>query len=251
MSYDSSRGVSSSFPDVRTFKVVLPAIRIRETAVSSLFVQLLIIDTILAAGSIAIGLILHSNPSRYFGESSPATCWSFGQLILPALLCYEVFRVRREQSRAGRRAGPYVIWLLIAAGFLFLAADEILQIHERLDHSMHRLLGVEETGFTDHLDELILGLYGVFGVLTLWICRTEVLHLLKYRSFLATGVVLFFVMLFFDFMSNGDEEYILPQYLLQIFKTLEDTIKLYGETFFVVAFADCCWRVRREACGLY
>lgn len=59
---------------------------------------------------------------------------------------------------------PSVVWAIIASGFLFLAADEVLRIHENLDQLIHYVFGLKETNLTDRIDDLIVGMYGLVGI---------------------------------------------------------------------------------------
>ena len=56
----------------------------------------------------------------------------------------------------GEPFGGSRVWGLIAGGFVFLAVDEALQIHERLDFVIHKALNIRETALTDRLDDAII-----------------------------------------------------------------------------------------------
>ena len=50
-------------------------------------------------------------------------------------------------------------WLILVAGFVCLAFDEIFMYHERFDKYLHFALSIRETPWTDRIDDLLVGLY--------------------------------------------------------------------------------------------
>ncbi len=196
-----------------------------------LLIPLLVVNTVIVARAVYLGLA-EAEPTAYLGEHSIATWWSFCQLALACVFCFIAFK--QSRNKAGSAS---VSWIIVTSGFFFLALDEVLQIHERLDHSMHYVLNIQESGFTDHLDEMIILVYGFAGAIILFAYRGDVLTRLRYPGLLAAGFAAFLMMVLFDFLSNGSVAGDLPQGLLGAFQMLEDSLKLYGEAFLVAAFA--------------
>ena len=58
---------------------------------------------------------------------------------------------------------------VMGAGFVFLAADDAFLIHENLDFKIHAALGIETTTWTDRIDDILIGVYGVVGLAVLFI----------------------------------------------------------------------------------
>jgi hypothetical protein len=147
------------------------------------------------------GLLKTGNPSRYFGEGRFTTGVSCLQLLIIAFLAFQTFRHRRAAARATRDAGPW-LWFLIGAGFVFLSADDALQIHERLDGLIHKSLAMQQTGLTDRIDDAIIALYLIGGLSVLWLFRKEMALFRAMLPTLAAGVAVAVGSIAFDTLSN-------------------------------------------------
>jgi hypothetical protein len=150
--------------------------------------------------AVVLGLIrsANGNPSRYFGEGRWTTAVSCMQLLIVAFFAFRVFLCRRAPTN-----GPGArLWLLIALGFVFLAADDALQIHEQIDSIIHRRFHWKSTALTDRIDDAIIALYGLIGLVVLWIYRRELLQFRSMLKALAVGGVCAVVSIACDTLSN-------------------------------------------------
>ena len=190
------------------------------------------------------GLLKTGNPSRYFGEGRFTTGVSCLQLLIVAFLAFQTFRHRRATTRG---AGPW-LWLLIAAGFVFLSADDAFQIHERLDGLIHKSLSMQQTGLTDRIDDAIIALYLIGGLFVLWLFRKEMALFRAMLPTLAAGVVVAVGSIIFDTLSNKPD--IISWFVEGIasIKKIEGWLavgdgacELVAEGFFIAAFY-IAWR---------
>jgi hypothetical protein len=132
----------------------------------------LVADLAIIAFAVVLGLSRIGNPSRYFGEGRFTTFVSAAQLLATAYFAARIY-FARQQSGAGFAR---TIWILIAAGFVFLAADDLFQIHEQSARLIRIALGRgRPTAVTRHIDDALIAVYGLVGLTALWICRRELL----------------------------------------------------------------------------
>ncbi|MEM7795797.1 MAG: hypothetical protein AAF579_15260 [Cyanobacteria bacterium P01_C01_bin.118] len=150
--------------------------------------------------------IKDGNLQAYFDEESVVTWLSGLQLIAVAVVAMRMYRLRCQRRWSWK--SPAFIWLLIAFGFVFLAADELLEIHEQLDKWLHTIGNIQETALTDRLDDAIVGGYGMLALGLVYGYRRE---LKRYRSVFPLMVASFiplFVMVVLDLLTNRPD--ILP-----------------------------------------
>jgi len=184
------------------------------------------------AAAITINLVFDVN---MFGERKFATLYSALQLVAIAGIVVQVNWNSPLKS-------PAIIWKIIALGFLFLAVDELFLIHENIDFLIHRILNMEETGLTDRIDDLIVGLYGLVGLGVLYAFRSEFTPHREAIPYLVIGFVLLFLMVVFDTLTNRND--ILPLIfdpqlattLANVIRPLEDSSKIFAESFFLLGF---------------
>lgn len=191
-----------------------------------------------------LGVVKTGNPSRYFGEGRFTTAISCAQLLGTALFSFQLFRVR---ERAVRRAmfSPPLVWLLAAAGFVFLACDDAFQIHEQLDYWIQRALNLPKTPLTDHIDDALIGVYGVIGMAVLWICRSEVLRFrCEMQCPLVAGFLSLVLSIVCDAVTNNRQTLLAMAPDVATAKWLDGWLSmgdgaftLLGEGFFLAAFA--------------
>ncbi|EYD72473.1 hypothetical protein [Limimaricola hongkongensis] len=154
---------------------------------------------------LAVGLgLLQGQLDRQFRESGIVT---YGSVILLGLISWTSFaigRIRRDRARPLWR-DPRAVWTAIGAGFAFLALDDLAQVHENLDKLIHSLAGAEATALTDRLDDLIIALYGLAGLLVLWLCRAELKRFGRLLPWLGAGFAILALQVGLDVISNRDE----------------------------------------------
>jgi hypothetical protein len=191
--------------------------------------------------AVTLGLIKTGNPSRYFGEGRFTTGVSCFQLLVTAGLAFVVCRMRR---RADPHAGFSVcLWILVATGFVFLAADDAFQIHEHLDGWIHKSLHLRQTGLTDRIDDAIIAVYAIIGIGVLWLFREELLRFKPMLPVLSAGFIALAGSILFDTLSNRDDLLFWVVQNRWLSKTLEGWLavvdgacELIAEGLFITAF---------------
>ncbi len=199
--------------------------------------------------SIGLGLFKTGNPSRYFGEGRFTTFFSAAQLVTIGIFSGLTFAQRNRRPDSGAELAPFprkphYIWLLMAAGFVFLATDEIFEIHERMDRWIVVGLGLARTPLTSRLDDVIMAVYGVTGLGMMWLCRRE---LLKFRQVMRGPMMAGFACLFLGLLCDTaahDDHFFhwltgdlpLAKKLNGWFSALEGAFTLLPEGLFIAAF---------------
>ena len=209
--------------------------------------QVLVLLICLTTAVIGVALILpggSENPMAHFEEFRVATFYSVAQLLACSALAWAVFRERQREGnqapKAPFRLRSLHLWVVISFGFLFLAADDLLLIHEIIDKLIHLVGGIEETTATDKIDDYIIALYAIAALAVLCGFRRE---FLKFRSlwpyflagFLCLGGTIALDLKLTDSLIPlvPTWETILSEPWIGVW---EESFKLYGGSFFVAAF---------------
>jgi hypothetical protein len=159
-----------------------------------------------------------------------------------AAACGQIYALRRSEGGRGIRDKAR-IWFLMALGFTYLALDEALSFHERLDKFGHRVFAIEETPLTDRADDVIILAFGIVGAAIMYFHRSEFRSLVGFLPLLVSGFLLLILMVVFDTLSN--DSYILDGIasgwpsLRLTFKWLpyaEEWSKLAAEAIFLLCF---------------
>ena len=177
-----------------------------------------------------------------FLEDGFITKLSFAQLLIISCLSILILRIRQSVTRRSIFKRPLVLWVVVALGFFFLAADEIYEIHEGLDEVIHRVFGWQETALSDRIDDFLVALYGLTAMSVLAINFNELKIFPESFPWFGSGFVLLFAMVLLDSMTNE------PDLLLMFFErdramflytwlaNLEDSFKVFAEGCFIIAF---------------
>ncbi len=160
--------------------------------------------------AISRAIILDRSPMRYFGENGYMTWFSTLQLLVAAFLCGQIATIRTRAFRSRHYSffkRPQVFWWLASAGMAFFALDETLEIHENLDKSIHRWLGIQSTSISGRLDDFIVLFYAGLGLLAIYTFRRE---LSKYRmslSWFVWGLGFSFLTICLDMLGHSRETF--------------------------------------------
>ena len=170
------------------------------------------------------------------------TIFSVFQLLVIAWLSYRILQARSVTRTRSLWRDSCAVWGIISLGFLFLAADDLFKIHENVDLLIHDVFKLQETGLTDRIDDILVGLYGLAGLVLLIAYRNELKPYRKAFPFLTGGFILLFTMLALDLLTNRND--ILPVLfghtqaasLYVWLSQAENAFQVFAEAFFIAAF---------------
>jgi hypothetical protein len=145
--------------------------------------------------SVGIGVYVGGGPAALLGEWGPVTFLSTAQLVTCAALLAATFWGRRH-------SGAGTLWAVMAVGFLFLAADELFEFHERFDRSIHQVFSLRETPLSDRIDDGIVFLYALIGLFALHRGRRELALFRGAWPTLRLAITLLFAMVVLDLLTN-------------------------------------------------
>ncbi len=216
----------------------------------SLFLLVLAGEALAVVGATIAGALV-GKPGLHFREHMFVTYLSGFQLLATGWLAFRIYQARRPAQTGPLWRSAVALWPLMALGFVFLAADETLQVHERLQRLAQHVLGTGDSSLGSRFGNLIMLAYGVAGVAILVACRREVKGALALRPYLLGGFVVAVAMVALDAATEK------PDFLLAItgsadaaqalkpwFGVGEDSAKIFAEGFFLAAFYAALQRVR-------
>jgi len=112
--------------------------------------------TIIILIQLIIPSLTGERPSIFFDEGSIITWLSSLQLCLMGFLSHKIYLLKQGEQPAKSR----LFWRLLSFSFLFFALDDLLMIHEHIDHWIQSLLQLSNSSLMTRIDDLIVGLYG-------------------------------------------------------------------------------------------
>jgi hypothetical protein len=194
--------------------------------------------------AILLGLYRRGNPTRHFNEGRFTTAVSCVQLLAVSVLSFGIFTQRRKVARTHRTSLVYAIWLLVAIGFVYLACDEAFQFHEKLGLMLRHSLDLPKDWLTKRFNDVLIGFYGLAGIIALWICRHEVLLFRKEMlRLLQVAFSMMFLAVMFDMLSSDKSFFYwlgydrpAAQFLSGVCYIGDGTLTLLAEAIFVSAF---------------
>ncbi|WP_420862746.1 hypothetical protein [Algirhabdus cladophorae] len=207
-----------------------------------------VIGTVFVLNAIMVLLgYLAGHLSKHYSENMAGTYISGILLILLGVISFRIYR-----NRPG-----HLIWLIMAAGFMFLAYDDLFKFHEGLDKDIHKFFNITETSLTDRIDDIIIAIYAFLGVATLYFYRAEITRHPVLFAYLGIGFAVVGLSVILDIVTNdaailqwaGIPDTILPG-IKKSLGTLEEVAKLMAEAIFLAGFLEVLRRVKTEAVGL-
>jgi hypothetical protein len=84
-----------------------------------------------------------------------------------------------------------------------LALDEKFLIQEDIDHYIHRMFNLVETGWTDKIYDVLIGFWGLIGIVILFLYRNELNIHRQVPPILMIGFVFLFISVVLDALTNG------------------------------------------------
>lgn len=186
-------------------------------------------------------LIYYHGGRDPFGERGFITFLSTFQLLTVALLADKICQAQKAKKN-DPKSNSVLFWRVISWGFIFLAADEYLSIHEITDLFIHDVFDFQETSLTDRIDDLIVGSYGLIGIGVLVAFRHQLKPFKRVFPFFKLGFFFLFLMVATDLITNGEElnnalsDYGGGRQIHIWLGQLEEAFKVYSEAFFILAF---------------
>ncbi|MFV0420847.1 hypothetical protein [Oleidesulfovibrio sp.] len=206
----------------------------RETNIWSLF-------GIIAGSVVAIALLevtFHLYKNVPFDERGPVTATSVMLLVACSITAGKVYRQRTE-GEAFSLASTKLIWLLMAAGFAFLALDEKVLIHEGLDKMIYRGSGMEYSSFSERMDDFIVLGYALIGMFSVYWYRREILRYKKTITVLGVGFVVLVLHSGLDMAGR-------PDFVINVLKITENPTQIAH----AIDMAEEVFKLTAEACFL-
>lgn len=194
----------------------------------------IVLFVILACMALSYPLGLHLGWG--FQEMRPVTWVSFFQLLLVSFISKNIFILRKDESLDSK------LWYFLYIFFIFLAFDELLRLHESIDHRICDIFGFDRHGPADHIDDLLILFYGVFGVFLLIKYFSELMVFKESVKIFIGAAIFATLMVVLDFLGgrNGVMDlFFSGEVLITILRVLdiiEESCKSFAEICFVGAF---------------
>ena len=219
----------------------------KSPSLKSTIILVLGIDSLMIAIAVGRAILLDRNPLRYFGEGGFITWLSIIQLLFIAYLCWKISIFRsRKHSRLKGWKNPGRLWQAMTAGFIFLALDEYLQIHEKIDVGLQELANIDTGGEASRINDFIILLYAIIGLFFLWTFKNEFKRFTSAFEWFLTGFSFCSLTILLDMLTHNQEIFsFLTQDYEQLtnihywFKAIEEVPKIFAEGAFIVAFYYC------------
>jgi hypothetical protein len=205
-----------------------------------------------AVASFAMELFFQIYKRKPFDEHGVVTILSFTQLLLTCFVSFDIWRQRRKAGPL-RLKDDSTIWLIIALGFAYLAADEEILLHEGAGHSFHKLLGLAETAWSSRLDDMLVGVYGVIGIIVLWLYRREICRFPLCLRLLKVGFVALLFSVVADGLSHRPDLFVSllgrEQGMLfyELGESADEIFKIIGEIFFLTGLSSGLLHAKMDA----
>lgn len=189
---------------------------------------------------------------QQFKDGGVIDIFSGIQLFMVAYYARQVFKQRSKAVRRSAWRSPSTIWKIISAGFAFLALDELATIHEGLDKLIHMIFNLQETGVSDRLDDLIVGMYGLAAIALLATYRRELNRYRGVSPYVLGGFVLLFCMIGIDAVGNRDDVFLFffsaptAAGIMSWIFIPEEVCKLVAEVCFMTAAKGCGLTAQRD-----
>ena len=193
---------------------------------------------------LTIFLALFTEDSRkYYKEGQLVTLYSGLKLITISVIAYKIFKFKKGNFSFHVLKYSISIWLIMSAGFLFLAIDELALIHENIDKLIHHILGIQESSLSDRIDDLIILVYAIIGIYILYRYKDEILKYNFFIKYIIISFILLFIMIVADVLTNKSDilMWLMPD--RNEYKPVKDTLdyieeitKLFSESILIFAF---------------
>lgn len=205
------------------------------------------LEVLVIGSALLRAILLNVNPKRYFADQGYVSWFSFLQILVAAYLAWKIYKSRKSDTIIKNKwKASYNLWAFFSLGFLFLAFDEILRIHENIDYLIHDLFQIQETANTDRIDSLIILVYALFGVGVLYWAKSELNKFKLALPFFGVALALTFTMIFLDLLTDSKDVIywlftnpLVVDIVYQSLGIVEECCKIFAEGMFIVALYLC------------
>lgn len=214
---------------------------------------ILLFDLLVLGLTIRRAVLLGKSPMRYFGETGIISWFSCIQLLILSGLAWKIYRIRKLApiETKGKKL-PQTLWKLIAIGFLFLAVDEIVQIHETTDVLIPWLFNIPEDHNLLQFDGVIVAAYSAVGAYILYSFWDEFQQYKSAFYLFVLGFALKATMVFIDLGTDDDSIFSFwladpkrHKLIYEWIQTVEESFKILAEGAFIAAFLVCVQIAKR------
>jgi hypothetical protein len=205
----------------------------------------LALETIIIAVQLIIPTIIGARPSLFFDEGSLITWLSFLQLLLMGFFSYKIYLIKKTNQKHRE----HFFWLIASLGFVFMAVDDLGQIHEKLEGLIQYILRLEDSFWLNRLDDLLIGMYGIIAVLMIYNFRQEFKQYQGFFYLFTIGFIFLGCTVFIDLINHHENDlsflttHIETRKLLyKYLGPIEEMFKIWAEGFFLSGIYGC-WRI--------
>jgi hypothetical protein len=172
-------------------------------------------------------------------ERSPLTWFSSTQLVLCGFLSFTTFVLCSIAPLPEKKSRRTLLWLFLAAAFLFLACDEFFQIHERLREGVFKPHNIGVNLPCIGPGDFLLPLYMVAGIIVAW-QLLPFLRLDRHAALLfSIAVVVAATAVIVDLSYTGP----IDTMRFFVFQFIEELLETGAQTLMLISFAQLNWHL--------
>ncbi len=210
-----------------------------------IIIQIVLLNAIFLTIAILFGLS-KGNIKAELGELGLITWISVCQLLFISGTSFKLFTLNNNTLSLQSWKSSQILWVIIAMGFIFLALDELIHIHDMFGKQIAQFAFINNPKIASRIDDLIIVVYFSVGIIFLYFFRNEIEKHTKVKPLFLVGFLTLFVMVGIDIIPSR-----IVHFLSIIFHTPYDTIrqtwlplakdatKLFTESFFIAGFYNC------------
>ncbi len=170
-----------------------------------ILIAVLLIDVLIILVPVSVALVGGHRPNEHLAEDGLSTYFSFFQLLVVAALALIVFHVGRATTPGSSWKGAHLLWLLLGIGFVYLAFDELFMISQSIGDLLNSALDIDRAAIAERTGDIVVGLYGLAGLIVLILFRGELLRHRSALPLLISGIVLMVCTVGLDILGNRSD----------------------------------------------
>lgn len=210
-----------------------------------IMIIIVLLNVIFLVTALLIGA-LKGNIRTELGHLGSITWISVFQLLIIALISLKIFKLNNAKFGFQNLKSANILWVILAVAFLFLALDEVTQLHSMIGQLICKLINIRNPRLTSRIGDLVVVPYALVGLSLLYFYRNELKKHTKVISFFFAGLLMLLIMVGIDVLPSR-----VVQHLKHIFNTsagelnqiwlpfAKDAAKIFAEGIFVAGFYHC------------